>query len=516
MKVLGSRTLISAFVLAAVCSVWAGTAYAKADITVNVTGSLANGRVELRREGTKGAPIVASARARPVVAFRGVADGRYVVTAVAPGAVGTFAPLAVGSRPLGAKLSLRVPQLDRSRQVAAAFMPGKPLTVEATDASGVRYRLFLPGDALAGETTITLTPLAASMAPGTPSGRGVRIDPVGTALRREAELTVSGGGGMLRQYDFGYAAWLPVARDPFAGEGDYVVSALTLYAPAAPGSALRRSSLSYELARRDFKNAALEAAGGGSGLRPLLASSDKALRAEFGSFAERGCAAALDKRGLVVARAITSVLAGKKAPNAKRLKAAVRRCSTQARAAGTTGCRAAESAQDPAARGESRDAYLSWAFQAAKAYGIPTKPIATAYLGCVGYSVKAVVAFQRRTITLTAHTCGDAVAADWLGSVVSKGKRKSTGTAASATAAVQFAVTTDGARIVYWSGGNGSGYDELGPLVQQTWLTATPTGFTVSALVTRGDTVSETPSVTATIGAGTRGVAKVPPCGTLT
>jgi hypothetical protein len=510
------RFVLAASVVVGASAAWAGTAYAKADVTVRVAGPIANGRVELRRESTAGLRVVAKLPARPIVTFRGVADGRYVVAAASPDAVGSFTRLEVGARPLSVAVSLRAPRLDGRRRVAANFKPGTPLVIEAADASGAHYQLFLPKDALAAETPVTLTPLAAVVAPGASTGFGVKIEPATATLKREGELKVTGAGGALRRYDPGSAAWLPVARDAVAGDGRYVASALGLYAAAKPSSELRQANLVYALAQRHYQDAVLEAAAGGPGMRALLAASKGPLRAAFNAFAKKGCTTALDKRGLLVARAIPSVLPrGEKAKviPASRLKGAAGRCSAQARTLGVSGCRAAETAQDAAARTEAREEYLAWAFQLAKAYGISTKQSSNSYSGCVGLSFKAVVKFQRRSITLVAFTCGDTVAGAWRGTVTTGGNKKDNGEPVNAE--VEFDLRTDGSRIGYWPGGNAPGADGFGPFVQQTWLTASTTAVTLAALVMRGDTVSETPTASGMIIPGTRRSAKQSPCGAL-
>ena len=325
-----------------------------------------------------------------------------------------------------------------SRRATGTYDPSKPLVVEATDAHGTHYRLFLPSGALPASTTVSITPLAASVAPGATDGFGVRIDAAGALLKRRQSSRspeAAGGAAALRLRDRRLAAG---AARHVRGPDSFVVSALGVYAPAVAPLTLRRANVAYRLAQHDFQDAVLEAPSGGASLKTLLAKSGPSLRTTFSAFVQNGCANALDKRGLVVALAIPSVFPkGGKAPKASNVKSAALGCAAQARTAGTGGCQAAETAQDPTARVEARDTYLSWGYRVVKAYDGRTKSFAAEYSRCTGFSFRAVLSFQLRTITLVAYTCRLSVAGDWTGSVVAKPKSKKgawDGSAASATA----------------------------------------------------------------------------------
>src|SRR5207247_2571323 len=83
---------------------------------------------------------------------------QYLASVAAPGAVGGVAQLKVANGTNVVHLSLRPAKLDKARSVSAAFVPGKALTLEAHDAAGVSYQLYLPPDALASPQTISVTP----------------------------------------------------------------------------------------------------------------------------------------------------------------------------------------------------------------------------------------------------------------------------------------------------------------------------------------------------------------------
>lgn len=197
----------------------AGTRDAALTVQVTTTGGkVQKASIVLRRErpgsvaGIKVMHLTKVARKRLKgrrLVFANLRPGRYAVTVVAPGAVGSFRFVKLAGRSVHTRLALRRPLLDPARRASGTFTPGSTLTLTARDARGIAYQVVLPPNALAKPTAITLTPYKAPLNDRA-AGDGFTLAPAGLKLLAPATVSVTGAPGQdLLAYDPARGVWLP-------------------------------------------------------------------------------------------------------------------------------------------------------------------------------------------------------------------------------------------------------------------------------------------------------------------
>jgi hypothetical protein len=189
-------------------------------LKVTVKGALPRGgraRLELLRvRGTGLARVARVSLRRRSVTFAALRPGPYFARVRAPGRIGDFNRVVVKRG--RARLALRLTALayDSARAVSGTFAPGHSLVLTATDATGVKYSLNIPPDALARPVKISIRPYRRPIVSGKPIGTGVDISPSGLRLAHPAALTISGlrdpHAGLVT-YDSAGARWRPVTQD---------------------------------------------------------------------------------------------------------------------------------------------------------------------------------------------------------------------------------------------------------------------------------------------------------------
>jgi hypothetical protein len=375
------------------------------------------------------------------VTFRGLSAGRYLATALAPKAIGSIRFVTVGKRSASVRLSITVPQRDTSRRASAVFTPGAPLTLEARDAAGVSYSLWMPPNALTMSATITLTPYAKPLVIGKPNGLGVEISPSGLELVSSGLLTVTGGRSdkneTLLTYDPKHGFWLPRLTHKNGGAGrTYLITHFSSDAESDPGAAAAdqaaaQMSETFHLSsseRVDLGDA-IDAVswfnwlaqhgnepGPGDPLYDRLLQARVTLKALATRFAASACSEGPEEQGWEATQIFAGLaqIAGAITEDefTSLVAQASLRCAQAYRTVGNQFCRAGEQAQAPVQREQGRG-YLKFAGMLA---GIAHANDLIFQLfedkaACTGYHVQAAVSPRG----VSAITCGDLVAGHWVG-----------------------------------------------------------------------------------------------------
>jgi hypothetical protein len=418
--------------LVVVALVYAGNAAAAGDrahtgsLLVKIArdrGATGPARVQLRREvGKKLVPATSRVARGSTARFSKLRPGTYAATLTASGSIGgiSFVRVPARAKAVTVRMRLKHSAADTSRAVSKTFTPGQPLVLQTTDALGISYELYLPPDALAATTTITLAPLSTAIGPGASNGTGFELSPDGLQLADPGSLTITGGTTRARlvSYNPATALWIPAPADgrtyeiqhfsnwdEITEEDQILAQARYAKETEAFEALLEIAEMAEFFGKRDIANGYLNAIRGR--MQEILQDAVRTTCKDNPDLGQLVYLKLVFDGALRLGIISPDDVAGLFAP-------IYRRCLEQARRVGNNACRVAEQRQNGPARADARKIYLirARALAFAGGYADLVQLLSDDIQRCTGYDVDAVYHFaplDEDYVMVHAFTCDETI-----------------------------------------------------------------------------------------------------------